>query len=206
MRVTAFRIMVVSAGIVLAAAFPQVAGAAGPGLPSGPVKTAKPDKDKGARYQSILVQIPGVKFPEARSLITPNQMYYVGEAMCTNDDVGQGVRDDLNKELKNFYIEFGDPARPDDIVGKIWKEVFGESKYTEKVRHGICAVVGDDEKYADYVATAKKIVSGYGENVRVQPKYAGEEGADDRRDFWAEKLGTFGTALKPWLAIDLKAA
>ncbi|MEU7216878.1 hypothetical protein [Nocardia iowensis] len=205
MRLTTFRIVVVSSVTVLAAVFPQVAGAGGPGLPSGPVKTAKPDKDKGAMYRSILVEIPGVKFPEARSMITPNQMYYIGEAMCTHDDLGE-VRDELNKELKNFYVEFGDPARPDDIVGKIWKAAFGDSKYTEKVQRGICAVVADEEKYADYVATAKKIVSGYGENVRVQPEYAGEEAEDHRRDFWAEKLGAFGTALKPWLPIDLKSA
>ncbi|MBF6329847.1 hypothetical protein [Nocardia transvalensis] len=196
-----------SSAIVLLAVFPQVAGAE-TGLLGGPVKTAKPDKDKGARYQSILVQIPGVKFPEAKSLITPNQMYYVGEASCTNDDVGDEVRNDLNFAFKDFYVEFGDPAHPDDVVGKIWKEVFGDSKYTDKVRHGLCEVVADDEKYADYVATAKKIVSGYGKNVRVRPEYAGndQEQKDNRLDFWAEKLGDFGTVLKPWLPIDLKSA
>ncbi|QBS44057.1 hypothetical protein [Nocardia sp. CS682] len=189
--------MMISA-IVLPTVFLPVAGAEATGS----------TKDKGLRYQSILVQIPGVKFPEAKSLISPNQMYYVGEASCTNDDVGAGVLDDLNRALKTFYVEFGDPAKPDDVVGRIWKAVFGDSTYTDKVRRGLCEVVADDKKYADYIATAEKIVSSYGTTVRIRPEYVGnsEEAKDNRLDFWAEKLGRFGTALKPWLPIDLKSA
>lgn len=144
-----------------------------------------------------IANIPGIDLQEVRDPFSARQIYYIGAAQCTNEEIDAATLDGLDKQFKSTMVVFGDSGAEKDPVADARQQIFGTTEYTDDVRRSLCADMDtpDHPKYTEYVDTVKQFVADYG--YTLEPNY---RDAQARDQFWIAKMNAFQKLLSRWLS------
>jgi len=180
----------------------------GHGHPHGSGPTPPTAAEAGAFYRSVLdlrPDIPG---------ISDMQYYYIGQALCTHDDLGF---DELSQVQNAFAMPAGTLAYDNSLVTTMLEaapmefiqenaDSFGfdgsdmDATVLNAFRHKLCDNHRLWSAYADFVRGDLETLGPW----ETDPSYLGDSGQASA--LWRNDLSAWESALRPWLQHDLDAA